>query len=175
MADLGTLGGTTSIAQGVSSSGTIVGWSFTASGAQHAFSYSGGIMTDLGTLGGTSGSVASGINSAGTIVGSSYITGNSAVDAFIDSGGVMTDLNTLLDSSGAGWTLIGAQAINDNGQIVGYGTNPLGQSDAFLLTLDVPEPSACTMLVGGLGLLGAVIRRRRVQLAAQNCCQLVAR
>jgi hypothetical protein len=25
----------------------------------------------------------------------------------------------------------------------------------------VPEPSACAMLVGGLGLLGAVVRRRR--------------
>lgn len=69
----------------------------------------------------------------------------------------MTDLNTLLDGSGAGWTLNWANDINDLGQIVGIGTIG-GQTHAFLLT---PEPSACAMLIGGLGLLGLIVRRRR--------------
>lgn len=46
----------------------------------------------------------------------------------------MLDLNSLLKDSGSGWTLEVANAINDKGQIVGYGLNPLGQTEAFLLT-----------------------------------------
>ena len=58
--DLGTLpGGSSSFANGVNDRGEIVGSSDTASGLQHAFSYtpSGG-MIDLGTLPGGSSSVA---------------------------------------------------------------------------------------------------------------------
>jgi probable HAF family extracellular repeat protein len=51
MTDLGTLGGTTSAANGLNAVGQVVGLSATTSGDQHAFLYSGGIMTDLGTLG----------------------------------------------------------------------------------------------------------------------------
>src|SRR5262245_1298468 len=51
--DLGTLGGFSSLASAVSTSGHIVGMSQTAAGAWHAFLWtpSGG-MVDLGTLGG---------------------------------------------------------------------------------------------------------------------------
>ena len=73
--------------------------------------------------------------------------------------GVMTDLNTVLNASGVGWTLESAEGINDSGQIVGYGLIG-GVQHAFLLDV-VPEPSACAMLVGGLGLLGLVVRRWR--------------
>ena len=154
--DLGTLGGTTSQAYSINSAGTIVGQANTGSD-NHAFSYSGGVMIDLGTLGGTF-SAALGINSSGTIVGNATTTGDVSQDAFIDSAGTMTDLNSLLDGSGAGWSLTSAQAINDLGQIVGYGTTG-GQTHAFLLT---PEPSACAMLIGGLGLLTCIIRRRKL-------------
>ncbi len=47
--DLGTLGGSYSYAYGINDSGQVVGGAATASGAQHAFLYSGGSMTDLGT------------------------------------------------------------------------------------------------------------------------------
>ncbi len=56
--DLGTLGGPSSYAEGINSSGTIVGFSYTSGGNYHAFSYSGGVMTDLGTLPGGSNSFA---------------------------------------------------------------------------------------------------------------------
>jgi hypothetical protein len=46
----------------------------------------------------------------------------------------MIDLNSLLDSSGTGWILMQATAINNKGQIVGFGIDPLGHMGAFLLT-----------------------------------------
>ena len=52
--DLGTLGGTYSYSGGIGPSGQIVGHSTLSGNASyHAFLYSGGVMTDLGTLGGT--------------------------------------------------------------------------------------------------------------------------
>ena len=71
----------------------------------------------------------------------------------------MTDLNSLISPS-SGWTLTEAAAINGNGWIVGCGTNPSGQVDAFLLT-PVPEPSALALLGAGvIGLVAYGWRRR---------------
>ena len=47
---IGTLGGYQSIAYAVSSAGTVVGYSYETSGAQAAFIYNNGAMTDLNTL-----------------------------------------------------------------------------------------------------------------------------
>jgi probable HAF family extracellular repeat protein len=66
--DLGTLGGTESIATAISASGEITGGSTNASNVYHAFLYSNGTMTDLGTLGGPS-SQGQGINTTGEIAG----------------------------------------------------------------------------------------------------------
>jgi len=50
-----------------------------------------------------------------------------------------------------------AFAINDNGQIVGIGSDAQGNGRAFLLT-PIPEPATLSLLaLGGLALL----RRRR--------------
>ena len=55
MVDLGTLGGSRSVAYGVNESGQVMGWSETAGIAgPHAFLWTlAGGMVDLGTLGGT--------------------------------------------------------------------------------------------------------------------------
>lgn len=97
----------------------------------HAFIYAGGTLTDLGTLPGRTWSQPGGINNNGQVVGFSG-TSSGYESAFLYSGGKMTDLNSLI-ASNSGWTLKKATAINDSGYIVGQGTNPSGQSHAFLL------------------------------------------
>jgi probable HAF family extracellular repeat protein len=106
--DLGTVPGTTdSWANGVNAGGQVVGGS-----GIRASLYSGGVMTDLGTLGGLY-SAAGGINASGQVVGTSSPTDSSPAHAFLYSGGTMQDLGTLDGGYSAG------RGINNSGQVVG--------------------------------------------------------
>lgn len=113
---LGSLGGGSSFATGINSSGVIVGNSSTPSGAFHGFVFRNGVMTDLGTFGGVSSS-ADGINSSGDIVGSFQPSSESGPRAFVIRGGVFTDLGVLNQSARA-------TAISNSGLIVGEGGSP---------------------------------------------------
>jgi probable HAF family extracellular repeat protein len=115
--DLGTLG-TSSEALAVNDGAEVAGRSTLASGVHHAFLYSGGSMLDLGTLGGAN-SEATGLNFFPQVVGTSDIPGGGA-HAFLYERGTMTDLNSRLPV-GSGWVLEAATAINDSGEIVGWG------------------------------------------------------
>jgi probable HAF family extracellular repeat protein len=72
----------------------------------------------------------------------------------------MTDLNSLIDSA-SGWTLENAEAINNSGEIVGYGSNTNSGCEAFLLT-PVPEPTSLVLIgAAAFSLFRFVLRRRK--------------
>ena len=119
--------------------------------------YAAGLVDELGRL---LGAWRDGINASGQVTGWSYTT-TGTMHAFLYSGGVMTDLNTLIDPT-SGWVLQTAQAINDSGQITGYGIIG-GQTHAFLLT-PIPEPSS--VVLAALGFAGFIAwgwRRRLIR------------
>jgi probable HAF family extracellular repeat protein len=123
MRDLGTLGGNDEAgeARAINSSAQIVGSSPTAAGATHAFLWNRGAMRDLGTLGGGS-SYAHGINDGGEVVGGSRTASSppfNAGHAFLWANGRMVDLNAVVTNLPSDVTLEVAQAINDDGSIVG--------------------------------------------------------
>ena len=151
MHDLGTLGGTYSYGDRINDSGQVTGVSYTADDAEsHAFLWTpatpnstSGTMHDLGTLGGSL-SHGFGINSSGQVTGVSYMTDDVRLHAFLYTSGIgIVDLNTLVNPL-SGWELANAIAINDAGQITGWGLID-GQQHAFLLN-PVPEPSTFAQL-----------------------------
>jgi len=87
--DLGTLGGTESLASAINESGQVAGWAMRSDLALHAFFYD-GAMHDLGTIGGNQ-SAAWGVNRVGTVAGTSLsVLGNTK--AFVYSDGVRRSL-----------------------------------------------------------------------------------
>jgi probable HAF family extracellular repeat protein len=134
LTDLGGLGGGANGARDVNDAGQIVGFSWNLDGEKHAVLWSGAVGTDLGTLGGDQ-SVAYGINDSGQIVGAS--TTSTTTHAFLYDGGTMIDLNDLLPPN-SGWELTEARAINDYGQIAGWGYIG-GNTRGFLMTPDADE------------------------------------
>jgi probable HAF family extracellular repeat protein len=123
MRDLGTLGGSFSVAFGINDRGQVVGRSRNAAGEVHAFLYQRGVMTDLGTLGGNF-STARAINAQGQIVGGSRLL-NRQIRAFVVIRGVMRELGTL------GGTYSEAFAVSGAGVIVGAANTAAEQTHAF--------------------------------------------
>ncbi len=136
MKDLGTLaGGVTSIANSINATGVIVGQSDGTStgGHWHAVMWdTAKKILDLGTIAGGNYSIAFAINDSSEVVGYGNLSNNAAHAMIWTSAGGMKDLNSLIPAS-SGWVLINANAINNLGQITGYGLIN-GRNHAFLLT-----------------------------------------
>jgi probable HAF family extracellular repeat protein len=132
--DLGTLGGTDSEALGVNNTAQVVGWSYVASGAEHAFLWTKATgMQDLGTLGGST-SHAYAINDNGQVVGSSTTFAGDKHAFLWTAADGMRDLGTL------GGVLSEGLAISRSGAIVG-GSYPSdrGNESAYLWSTGVME------------------------------------
>ena len=127
MTDLGTFGGSESKAYGINDNGQVVGYAYNTNALWHAFLYSGGNMTDLGTLPGGWVSKAHHINNNGQVVGFAD-TPDYSNHAFRYSGGIMIDLGTLGGSNSR------AYSINDNGQVAGEAITSSFWRHPFLYT-----------------------------------------
>jgi probable HAF family extracellular repeat protein len=96
------------------------------------------------------------------VVGYAFTLGDSAYHAFLYTAWITTDLNTFLPG-GSGWELEAATAINDAGQVVGYGLIG-GQRHGFLIDTaetQAPEPSSVALFGGGAAAL--MLMRKRLQ------------
>lgn len=121
LVDIGTLGGSSSVAFGINAKGDIIVGQATIAGdtATHAFVWTAasGVMADLGTLGGTY-AAATGVSRTGDVIaGASMIAGDVSMHAFRWSAtsNVMTDLGTL-----GGRTSSGLALSADGNVVVGY-------------------------------------------------------
>ena len=134
MKDLGTLGGTDSLAYAINQGGQVTGVSLlntatnpdTGLPSSHPFLWANGKMQDLGTLGGTMGQP-TGINDSGQVIGFSTLAGDQTTHPFFWDGQQMIDLKTLGGDNGS------AFQINNAGQVAGEADVPGSQvSHAFL-------------------------------------------
>ena len=151
-------------ARAINSTGQVVGWVSSVNNFQpynQAFLSQNGVMTALPALSVGSSTYAYGINDSGQVVG------NSGYRATLWQHDTVVNLNNVIPAN-SGWLLLNATAINDKGQIVGYGQFN-GSGEGFLMT-PTPEPKTLALLAtAGVGLLllkrrsnGAVHKNKRI-------------
>jgi len=130
--DLGTLGGDTGLTNSINDAGDIVGKTDLAGPLSpqdhHAVLWTHGVINDLGALPGDSSSNAYFVNDHGQVVGTSEDRAHMLIGigehAFLwEHGGPMVDLNSLIPA-GSSLQLTYAVAINDHGEIAGFGVPP---------------------------------------------------
>lgn len=128
MQDLGTLGGDTGVTNWINDAGVIAGKADLPGSAPQnhdAVLWKDGAIVDLGTLPGDSCANAYYVNVRGQVVGTSESRDlcliSTGEHAFLrENGGPMVDLNALI-ASGSNLRLTYAVAINDRGEIAGFG------------------------------------------------------
>jgi probable HAF family extracellular repeat protein len=111
-------------AETINKSGAIAGTYATTSGS-HGYIYDQGVVTDIGTLGGSYSQVEA-MNDKGSVVGKSLVAGNAEYHPFVYEGGVMTDIGTFGGRFGS------ALAINSHGVVVGAAYDSASQAHAFI-------------------------------------------
>jgi probable HAF family extracellular repeat protein len=170
--DLGSLGGTSSVAYRINGTGSVVGWSSDPLNDNHAFSTApANSLHDL-NLSSASSSYAYDINGSGQVVGTSYIGGVAHGTVWTGSGATDLGANTFglsINSSGevaggnghafvfangtfqdlgtlAGGNWSSAYGVNDGGMVAGYGMVSNGTFRAFTWT-----PGSGMTMLGTLG------------------------
>ena len=155
---------------GINNTGSIAG-SSNISGVEEGFVLSSGVFTHL-VVPGSIYTSAGGINDLGSVVGNFIATPQGPSQGYLYSGGKYTTI----DFPGAAQTFLGG--INNSGAITGFAfgvqtgrkTTDAGfvyQNGVFTVISDlghsnpIPEPATWTLMIAGLGGLGAALRRSR--------------
>lgn len=132
LTDLGALTLTNSEAWLINNAGLVAGHSWESS-VYRSFLYANGMVADLGVLDGFANIFVWGLSETGLSVGSMTDASGTLARAFVYTGGELRNLDDLLVTD-HGWDfLTTANAVNDNGQIVGYGRIN-GAFSGFMLT-----------------------------------------
>ena len=120
------------VAAAINNAGTIAGSVVYVAGQPwHAVVWRDGVMTDLGNFG--SSAFALGLDESGDVVGMAWDASGSRPHAFLyTKHDELLDLETLVDN-GAGWQLLQAVDVCNDGRIVGNG-NLFGANRGFVLT-----------------------------------------
>jgi len=138
----------------INDTGMITGYVYPSGIDTQAIRISNGVVSLLGDATGLlSDTLGYGINNAGIIVGDNGAT------PFIDDGVSITELNSLVEP-GTGCYLLGANDINEKGEIVGWGVDSQAVQRAFLLEPLVPEPGGLLLVWLAVSVLGSRYFRR---------------
>ena len=130
-----------STAENINDLGQVVGRGDSASGFEAFIWDAKNGMVSLGDLpGGQLRSSAQGINDLSQVVGSSYDSLGTQAFIWEASSGMLKLQDLVVDGSATGWQLQEARGINNRGEITGFGKNPLGNIESFLL---VPVYAGC--------------------------------
>ena len=159
--NMGSLGDGGTQPEAINASGQVTGFSFTSTVVtttcakhkacsfhpEHAFLWSNGTMTDLGSLVGADGeSEGLGINSSGEVAGLSGTATSGVSNAVLWTGTTMVDLGALAPLSSGLQSQAGG--INDSGQVTGFWVDSTGADHPFLYSngtmTSLPEPSYAT-------------------------------
>ena len=124
--DLGTLGGNSSGARGVNSTGEVTGYAYSSQTKSNVFLFTGGKMTNLGTLGGTS-AIGLAINTSGQVTGYSTLS-SGEYRGFISINNKLTSVGTL------GGSYSDAEGVNDAGQVTGASATANGNIHPYLFS-----------------------------------------
>ena len=142
-------------ALGLSDSGEVVGSYNDSDGFERACSWQNGKITPLGSFARYTTSNAYGVNKSVVVVGLGPMA-NGNIEAFVYQNGQAYDL-----FAGTGWNGGIARAINNDGQIVGYGYHN-GYKRAFLATPNaVPAPGSLLTFGLGTGMMLLAAQRRK--------------
>jgi probable HAF family extracellular repeat protein len=138
MRDLGTLGGDYGFANSVNERGDVVGAAQAADQNFHGFLWRDGKMHDLPPVGGAPWAFPNSVNDEGQVVGTESDKHGNELFPVLWSSGHGYNLNSLIAPSKL--HLVGAEYINDRGEIVGHGVLPNGDQRVFLLIRNPSVP-----------------------------------
>lgn len=154
MTDLGSLGGTNSMASAINARGWVTGSTATSTAAEHAFVWNGTTMTDLGVCAGASSAQGRAINAASDVAGwcffpqvNGYPAGQSARrDAFL-----WTVTGGLRDLGSLGNRRADVLGIGADDSVIGFMINASGGHLAFIAPAAGPIQDLNAGLAAGTG------------------------